>query len=136
MKLSKVDSALIEQGGWVDDIPGFPGIRIKARGTGNSSYRALQGKLIREVPRDRRPAGVLSPADEDQINGKLLLETVVIDIEGITEDDEVTPIKYTRDLGEKLFLDPDFREWRVAGEYSGNIIASQRKVDEAEDVKN
>ena len=44
MKLSaiKVDSALIEQGDWVDGIPDLPGIRIKARGTNNVDYRILE----------------------------------------------------------------------------------------------
>ncbi len=136
MKLSKVDSALIEQGCWVDDIPGFPGIRIRARGAGNSDYRVMQGKMIREVPRERRPGGIIAPADEDRINGTLMLETVVIDIEGITENDEVTPIPYTKELGAKLFLDPDFREWRSAAEYCAAIVAARRKADEATDVKN
>lgn len=138
MKLSalKVDSALIEQGAWVDDIPGLPGIRIKARGLGNNDYRALQGKLIRNVPKSARVDGAITPADQDRINGTLALETVVIDIEGITEDDEVTPIKYTKELGKQIFLEPDYRVWRLAAEYAGTEVAERRKADEAADVKN
>lgn len=138
MKLSalKVDSVLIEQGDWVDDIPGLPGIRIKARGIGNNDYRSLQGKLIRAVPKSDRVDGAIAPPDQDRINGTLALETVVIDIDGITEDDEVTPIKYSKDLGKKIFLDPDYRVWRLAAEYAGTEIAERRKVDEAADVKN
>jgi hypothetical protein len=37
-----------------------------------------------------------------------MLETVVIDVEGLEADDG-TPMKYTRELGEKLLLDPDYR---------------------------
>src|SRR6185503_16651078 len=101
MKLSamKVDSAIIEQGDWVENIPDLPGIRIKARGTNNSDYRILEGKLVREIPRGDRVEGV-APGDQDRIAGRLLLETVVIDVEGLTEDDGKTPIKYTRELGE------------------------------------
>jgi hypothetical protein len=60
MKLSsiKVDSALAEQGDWVDGIPDLPGIRIKARGTNNTDYRLLEAKLVREIPRRSRIEGV------------------------------------------------------------------------------
>ncbi len=60
MKLSaiKVDAALIEQGDWVDGLPDLPGVRIKARGAGNSDYRKLEARLIREIPREKRLQGV------------------------------------------------------------------------------
>lgn len=137
MKLSatKVDSALIEQGDWVDNIPDLPGIRIKARGTNNADYRMLEGRLVREIPRTARAEG-MSPADQDRIAGQLLLETVVLDIEGITEDDEVTPIKYTRDLGKTLFLDPDYRVWAAGAAYAGSVIAQRRKAAVEIDAKN
>lgn len=137
MKLSasKVDSTLIEQGDWVDGIPDLPGIRIKARGTNNADYRILEGKLVREIPRTQRAEGV-SPADQDRIAGRLLVETVVLDIEGITEDDEVTPIPYTKALGTKLFLDPDYRVWAAGAAYAGSVVAQRRKADEAAEVKN
>src|SRR3954453_22534202 len=105
LSATKVDSALIEQGDWVDNIPDLPGVRIKARGTNNADYRILEGRLVREIPRMQRVEGV-APADQDRIAGRLLLETVVLDVEGLTEDDGTTPIPYTRALGEKLLLDP------------------------------
>lgn len=137
MKLSatKVDSALIEQGDWVDSIPDLPGIRIKARGTNNSDYRLLEGRLVREIPRLQRAEGV-SPEDQDRIAGRLLLESVVLDIEGITEEDEVTPVKYTKDLGAKLFLDPDYRVWAAGAAYAGSVIAQRRKAAAETETKN
>ena len=137
MKLSatKVDSALIEQGDWVENIPDLPGIRIKARGTNNADYRILEGKLVREIPRAQRVEGV-SPEDQDRIAGRLLLETVVLDIDGITEDDDVTPIKYTRELGAKLFLDPDYRVWAAGAAYAGSVVAQRRKASAETETKN
>jgi hypothetical protein len=137
MKLSasKVDSALIEQGDWVGGIPDLPGIRIKARGTNNADYRILEGKMVREIPRTERAEGV-NPADQDRIAGTLLLETVVLDIDGITEDDEKTPIKYTKELGKTLFLDPDYRVWAAGAAYAGSVVAQRRKTDGAAEVKN
>lgn len=137
MKLSdiKVDSALIEQGDWVENIPDLPGIRIKARGTNNAYYRILEAKLVREIPRGQRAEG-LAPADQDRIAGRLLLETVVLDVDGLTEDDGVTPVKYTKEIGAKLLLDPDFRVFQAGAAYAGGIIAQRRKSDEEIETKN
>lgn len=137
MKISaiKVNSALIEQGDWVDHIPDLPGVRIKARGTNNNDYRLLEGKLVREIPRSDRVEGV-TPIDQDRIAGRLLLETVVIDVEGLTEDDGVTPIKYSRSIGEKLLLDPDFRVFQAAAAYAGSVVAQRRLAVEETETKN
>ena len=137
MKLSStiVDSATIERGDWVDVIPGLAGIRIKVRGSNNSDYRKLESQLVREITMADRVEG-LSTVDQDRVTGTLLLETVVLDIDGLTEDDETTPIKYTKDLGAKLFLDPDYRIWRAAAAYAGSVMAERRKSVEAAETKN
>jgi hypothetical protein len=137
MKLSasKIDSALAEQGDWVENIPDLIGIRIKARGTNNTDYRILEGKLVREIPRADRIDGV-SVADQDRIASTLLLETVVLDVEGFTEDDGITPIKYTRDLGKVWLFDPDFKVFQAGCAYAGSIVAQRRKAVETVDAKN
>jgi hypothetical protein len=137
MKLSaiKVNSALAEQGSWVDSIPDLPGIRIKARGANNSDYRVLEAKLVREIPRADRLEG-LKPADQDRIMGTLLLETVVIDVEGLTEDDGKTPVTYTRELGQQLLLDQDYRVFRAGAAYAGAIVMDRREADQGIETKN
>jgi hypothetical protein len=130
----KIDPALSEQGDWVENIPDLPGIRIKARGSNNSDYRALEAKLVREIPRAERIEGV-SPKEQDRIAGQLLLQTVVLDVEGLEEEDG-TPIKYTRELGAKLLLDPEFRVFQAGAAYAGAIVAQRRKADEKLDTKN
>jgi hypothetical protein len=136
MKLSamKIDPALSEQGDWVENIPDLPGIRIKARGTNNSDYRALEAKLVREIPRAERIEGV-SPKEQDRIAGQLLLQTVVLDVEGLEEEDGA-PIKYTRELGATLLLDPEFRVFQAGAAYAGAIVAQRRRAEEKLDAKN
>lgn len=137
MKMSaiKVDSALAEQGDWVNSIPDLPGIRIKARGSDNRDYRILEAKLVRQMPSADRVEG-LTPEDQDRIAGTLLLETVVIDVEGLTEDDEVTPVKYTKEIGAVMLLDNDFKVFRAGCAYAGSVVARRRKVDKATETKN
>jgi len=137
VKLSaiKVNSALAEQGCWVDGIPDLPGIRIKARGANNSDYRLLEAKLIREIPRADRLEG-LKPADQDRIMGTLLLETVVIDVDGLDDETTGEPIKYSRELGQQLLLDPDFRVFRAGAAYAGAVVADRRAADQGTEAKN
>lgn len=136
MKLSaiKTDPDRIEGGGWVDDIPNLPGVRIKARGIGNKDYRVLEGKLLRALPRGLRTGGI-DPEDQDRITGRLLLETVVLDVDGLT-DDAGAPLVYSRDLGEQLLLDPAYRVFQAGASYAGAFVADRRKADEEADVKN
>jgi hypothetical protein len=136
MKLSaiKVNSALAEQGSWVDSIPDLLGVRIKARRQQFRLSRA-RGELIREIPRADRLEG-LKPADQDRVMGTLLLEIVVIDVEGLTEDDGKTPVKYTRELGEQLLLDPDFRVFSAGAAYAGALVADRRAADQETEAKN
>lgn len=136
MKISslKVDSALIEQGDWVDGIPELPGIRIKARGTNNRDYRLLEAKLVREIPRAARVEGV-SPEDQDRIAGKLLLETIVLDVQGLTDENDA-PLSWSRELAEKMLLDPDYRVFQAGAAYAGSIVAGRRKEDAETETKN
>jgi hypothetical protein len=86
IKLSamRIDPALSEQGDWIENSPDLPGIRIKARGTNNSDYRALEAKLVREIPRAERIEGA-SPKEQDRIACQLLLQTVVLDVAGLEQ---------------------------------------------------
>jgi hypothetical protein len=135
MKLSDiaVNPVLIEQGDWVDNLPDMPGVRIKARGLGNADYRKLEARLIREIPRARRLEG-LAPTDQDRILGRLLLETVVLDVEGL--EDDSGPVTYSRQLGEQLLLDPEFQRFRAAAATAADIVAQRQKAETGADVKN
>ena len=115
--------------------PGPAGIRIEARGANNSDFRVLEAKLIREIPRADR-LEVLKPADQDRIMGTLLLETVVSDVEGLAEEHDKTPVSYSREVGEKLLLDPDYRVFRAGAAYAGAIVADHRAADQGIEVKN
>ena len=138
MKLSdiKIDHKRGESklGEWVNSIPDLPGIRIRARGTNNSDYRIREAQLVREIPRAQRVEGI-SPEDQDRIAGILLLDTVVVDVEGLEGEDK-TPLKYTRELGEQLLLDPDFKAFQAGCAYAGSVVAQRRGADEALEAKN
>lgn len=124
MRLSdiKVDSKAIEQGEWIDEIPDLPGLRLKVRGTGNADFRRQQSKLGR---RD----------DIDRVMTQLLVDTVLIDWDGLTDDAGV-PIPYSRDAAQQFLFDPDLRLLRDGVAWAANALSVRRKTDQDEDAKN
>jgi hypothetical protein len=67
--------------------------------------------------------------------GTLLLETVLIVVESLTEDDGKTPVTYSRELGQELLLDPDYRAFRARGAYAGAVVADRHAADQEIEAK-
>lgn len=126
MKLSdtKIDSAKVEQGDWVGDIPDFGDIRLKVRGLGNADYNRLQAKLIRSLPKAQRDGAV------DKILPRLLADTILLDWDNVDEG------PYSKDLAEKFLTDPDYRPFRDAVMWAASQVAERRADDLEADVKN
>lgn len=132
MKISdiRVDAAKIEAGDWVGDLaelfPGLEGVRLKVRGAGNADYRRLQGKKLRKIAAQR-----LSPDKEQEaangVMNELLVETILLDWEGIVQEDGVTPLAYSAELAAQLLNDPEMRVFRDAVIHAGNFVASRKK---------
>lgn len=128
MKLSSIKEAgtTIDQGQWVERIPNLAGIRILARASGNADYKALEAALDRAIPAAVRAAG-LGPDDHAAILGQLLLQTVVLDVDGLLEEDGTTPLKYTKDIGAKLLRDPDYKAFQAGAAYAGEAVAGKTR---------
>ncbi|GEP05562.1 hypothetical protein [Methylobacterium oxalidis] len=126
MKLSaiKVDSARLGQGRWIGEIPEMGDLRLRVRGIGNTEYRRLQSKLFDAVPRSKRVHGRIDPDEVDRITAQCLLDTVLLDWEGLTADDGAT-IPYSRDLAEQYLTDPDFARFRQAVSWAATVAADE-----------
>lgn len=137
MKLSamQVDTSAIESGEWVGDIPEFDDLRVRVRGIENEAARHLRATLINAVPRARRRSGNLSVEDTDRITSALLLETVLIDWDGI-EDETGKAIPYDKGLARDLLTKPENRKFRDAVLYAASLVGEQQAEDEAQDAKN
>jgi len=115
MKLSeiRVDAARLEEGDWVGDLPEMGGLRLKVRGINNEKYRKAQQRMIEALPRSKKPGGRIDPKAQDEITSKCLLETVLIDWDGL-EGDDGKPLAYDRAMAERLLTEPDYRRFREA----------------------
>jgi hypothetical protein len=134
MKLSglQVNVEALEQGAWVDDVPDMDGLRLKVRGIGNKDWRKLSQKLVDQVPRRRRVAGRLDPEDQDRINSILLVDTGLVDWDGL-DDDDGEPIPYSKELAKKLITDPRTAKFRDAVLWACSVV-SEQEVQEIEDA--
>jgi hypothetical protein len=119
MKLSslKVNSTRAQQGAWVDQIPGMGDLRLHVRGFTNTDYAAFMAKEVASVPRDQREGGrrdgALLPKYRDAILVRGMLEHILVDWDGLTDEDE-QPVAYSKEQAMTLLADPDFRPFRDA----------------------
>ena len=126
MKISslKIDSARVEQGVWVGNIPELDDAELLVRGWNNVSFRRLQQKLIRALPRSQRSGAQLDPKVQDQINARCMRETILFGWRRI-EDDDGNEIPYDKELAGKWLEDPDMRTF-----YEGVMWASMNVAEE------
>lgn len=129
----KVSSVAIEQGEWVSDIPEAGDLRLKVRGMNNSAYRELQNKLVAAIPFKRRRKG-LSADEQERIQAKCLIETVLLDWENLRSGDQTIP--YSRDMAEKLITDPDYRAFRDAVLFAAVTVGEAQEADDSDLEKN
>lgn len=123
MKLSNVsiDGVQFETGEWVDTIPEMDDLRLKVRGIGNGDWRRLASKLNAAVPRDKKRGNIVDPETQDVILSTLLLDTCLLDWDGVTEDDD-TVIPYSKAKATMLLTNPDFRRFRDAVLYAASLV--------------
>jgi hypothetical protein len=130
VKLSDLGAAQakIETGAWIDEIPvpGMEDVRLRVRGLDNVDYRRLQNKLQNAIPFQMRRMG-LSVEQQDKISIRLLKDTVLLDWEGIFEDDETTPIPYSKEMAERLLASPIFRE---GVNYAASLVSEVRTAEQ------
>jgi hypothetical protein len=137
MKLSDIatDSERTEKGAWVEDVPELEGLKLCVRGINNSDWRRLQTKLIESVPRKKRATGRLDPDEADRIQSTCLLQTVLLDWDGL-ENDDGTAIAYDKETARKLLFDPAYRKFRDAVVWAATVVADQISDDRKETLGN
>jgi hypothetical protein len=131
MKLTdlEIDVDKLEQGDWVENIPDMGDLRLKVRGSENADFRALQQKLLRAVPRGQLRDGRVPPEVSDRITATLLLETVLLDWDGLVGGND-EPIPYSKEMAAKLLTDPKYRRFRNAVAWAADVVAERTKEDD------
>ncbi len=117
LKNLKVNSARAETGDWVGDLPDMDDLRLKVRGFSNADFGAITAREAAKVTREQREGGRRDgaplPEVRERIMVKAMVETILLDWDGLT-DDGGAPIPYTKETATTLLSDPDCRPFRDA----------------------
>lgn len=137
MKLSatRIDPVKLEQGDWVDMIPELDGLRLKTRGLGNRDHRKLQAKLLDAIPRGRKVGGRLLPEDQDRVTARLLLETCLLDWDGL-EDESGAALPYSKEQAEFYLNAPEHVKFRDGCLWAASVVAEIADAGIEADAKN
>lgn len=132
MKLSslKIDADKVEAGAWVKNIPEMGDLELKVSGLQNARYRRMQARLIDAIPRAKRQGGRVDPEEMDRVTSICLRDTVLLDWRGL-ENEDGTPMAYTKEAAAEYLTKPEFRRFREAVIYAATVVGE----DEAEGEK-
>lgn len=131
----KIDPIKLEQGDWVTNIPEMGDLRLKVRGSRNKDWVRMQVVLTDAVPRKSKVGGRIAPAEMESITTKLLLNTCLLDWDGL-EGDDAEPIPYSKDMANKLLTDPAYRNFRDAVVWASAVVADQGAAEVEDIAKN
>jgi hypothetical protein len=122
LKLSslKADLQKEEEGDWVD-APDLPGVRLKVRSLEYKQYRIARDIKVQHLMRKygRKP---IPPDVQTKEYGKLYADHILLDWEGLAEDDG-KPVAFTKELALELLRDPEFRKLTSAVEWAASQVA-------------
>jgi len=132
MKLSSivVDAAAIEAGVWVGNLPFLdPRVRVLVRGDNAYAVAAARVAKARAAAPDaatlEEALAALVGAAADRAEAEILAEAVLLDWEGI-EDDDGRPVPYDPAKAADLFANPDWRLLTGAVRYASREAARTR----------
>ena len=122
----KRDTARIEAGEWIDEIPLLPDVRFKVRGIGSRVYRVRLDRLARAVPRNGRQSdGSLKIDVAARITGEAMAEEILLDWEGLTDNGK--PLPYSKERALALLTNPDFEDFANAVSYAAAVVQNGRE---------
>lgn len=132
MKLNEIRDVgrRIDQGAWVGDLPNLPGVRVRVRGLFNASYN----RLMQKMRNDYTPEQLRDEKVQDTIDINLTLDAILLDWDGIEDENEQVP--YSREVAQQLLTDPDMDVFRRAVAYASSIVAREGQDKVKDDVKN
>ena len=135
MKLSALKTdPRIDQGAWVRDIPGLPGLALKVRPVGNVDAQRAYRAALAAIPRAKRMTG-LDPADERAASDEAMVKAVLLDWDGL-EDDDGDPIPYSEKLARELLTQPETEAFRDGVVFAATVVKELGVVEMKDTAKN
>lgn len=112
--------SLIDNGTWVDDLPGAPGMRLFVCGMESEPARELLDKKIADT-RMKNDGKPLTNEQHERLAKEVAAEVVLKDWDGITDDGK--PVKYSQKLAAQWMLS------RNGKRFSGLVLHAAQRLD-------
>lgn len=127
----KQDTAAIDAGQWVDNIPEWPGVRFRVRGIESATAENLRDAKIRALPDSARDEnGNVHGHEIKRIAREILSEAVLLDWDGLTNEGK--PFPYTAEAAKNILTNPDFKKFQDAVSWAaGKVVRLNTGLKEA-----
>lgn len=95
----------IEGGTWIDEIPEFPGLRLRVRGSESKLFKAELASILQEVPRKERDRNG-RPTHDAYMKAQSVAaaKCLLLEWDGLESNGE--PVPYDQQLAKKLITHP------------------------------
>jgi hypothetical protein len=137
MKVSsaKRNSARAQQGAWVSDIPGLPGVRFHVLGFGCAEDKEAQKRELEKLPRYQQRRGTFNEAQQ-RVLMNARIKALLRGWEGLTEDDETTPWPFNEQNVTVILEDRDYDMLREGMVFAIADVAEDQAESAGADAKN
>lgn len=126
------DVAKIEQGDWVDDIPGMGDLRLLVRGMSAPEVIAHQSALSRSAPAHKRNRdNSLTVEASTEIMALTIAEKVLLGWENLECDGE--QVEFSVDLAKQFMTNAELSPFADAVVWAANVV-DRSKAARAEDT--
>lgn len=137
MELSslKRDTAAVEGGQWVGDIPNSAGLRLRVRGMSSKAFQATLSRLTRGLSReDRERDGSPTAEASVRVLGEAIGDCILLEWDGLTEVGE--PLAYTPERAKAMLPDPKFEPFLDCVVWAARVVDNGRATVAEETGKN
>lgn len=110
----------IDNGVWVRDLPGMPGLELLVTGLGSQDAQAVM-KQKQEKMRQQNQGEPLSDDQQAQCTKEVLAEVVLRGWRGFTENG--VPVEYSQELAKKWLFS------RAGERFLGLVLRTAQRVD-------
>lgn len=124
------DQKLAVEGKWFD-LSMLDGVKVKVAKSGNPNYEKLAQKLYKPYQDQIRRKITLSESVTKRITTELIVNTLLMDWQGMPGEQEGTEAPFSKELARELLDDPELKEIREEIlNFSDNFAAYQLESDE------
>lgn len=115
------DRTLVQEGQWVEDIPGLGNVRLKVRGLSSIAAVSLRNRKERAVPSvERERDGSINTEAALRLMREVLADSVLLDWDNLTANGEEVP--YSLEQAREWMNDPKMMPFQDGVTWAAQVV--------------